>query len=105
MMTLSRIINNEKYLGDVLAQKYYIKDPIQHIMVRNKGIITQYYIKDHHPAIIDRQTGETVKKIAALRDNHNGTTQYPFYGLLKCPICGADICCSKESIAIYRDLW
>ena len=90
-MTLSRIINNEKYLGDVLAQKYYIKDPIQHIMVRNKGIITQYYIKDHHQAIIDRQTGETVKKIAALRDNHNGTTQYPFYGLLKCPICGADM--------------
>ena len=90
-MTLSRIINNEKYLGDVLAQKYYIKDPIQHIMVRNKGIITQYYIKDHHPAIIDRQTGETVKKIAALRDNHNGTTQYPFYGLLKCPICGVDM--------------
>ena len=90
-MTISRIINNEKYLGDVLAQKYYIKDPIQHVMVRNKGIITQYYIKDHHPAIIDRETGEIVKKVAALRDNHNGTTQYPFYGLLKCPLCGANM--------------
>ena len=90
-MTISRILNSEKYIGDVLIQKYYIKDPIQHVMVRNRGVIRQYYIRDHHPAIIDRETGETVKKVAALRDNHNGTTQYPFYGLLKCPLCGANM--------------
>lgn len=90
-MTVSRILSSEKYLGDVLIQKFYIKDPIKHVMVRNKGTITQYYIKDHHPAIIDRETGEIAKKVAALRDNHNGTTQYPFYGLLKCPFCGENM--------------
>lgn len=90
-MTVSRILNSEKYLGDVLIQKYYIKDPIRHIRVRNQGQVKQYYIRDHHPAIIDRTTAAMVKKVAALRDNHNGTTQYPFYGLLKCPICGANM--------------
>lgn len=90
-MTVSRILSSEKYQGDVLIQKYYIKDPIKHVMVRNKGVVNQYYIEDHHPAIIDRETAEIAKKVAALRDNHNGTTQYPFYGLLKCPFCGENM--------------
>ena len=89
--TISRILSSEKYMGDVLLMKYYVKDPIQHIRVRNKGVVKQYYIKDHHPAIIDRETAEMAKKVAALRDNHNGTTQYPFYGLLKCPLCGENM--------------
>ena len=89
---LSKILHNEKYVGDVLFQKYYIVDPIQHVQVRNdQAKVKQYYIRNHHPAIISRNTAEMASMVMALKDYHSGTSQYPFYGFLKCPYCGANM--------------
>ena len=54
--SISRIIKNEKYVGDLLGQKYYVVDPLSHKRSLNYGEKEQYYVKDHHIGIIDRDT-------------------------------------------------
>ena len=57
------IIKNEKYAGNALLQKKYVKDHLSKKLVRNNGILTQYYVEGTHPAIIDIKTFETAQKI------------------------------------------
>ena len=54
--TVRRILKNEKYKGDVLQGKTYTTDPITHKRVINMGEENQYYIKEHHTAIIGART-------------------------------------------------
>ena len=90
--TISDILHNEKYIGDVRMQKTYVADPIQHIKVENREAkLKQYYKENHHEAIIDRRTYQMAQEIAAMMDGHRGTRQYPYYGFLKCPICGENM--------------
>ena len=49
---IRRILKNEKYKGDVLQGKTYTTDHITHKRVVNMGEENQYYIKEHHQAII-----------------------------------------------------
>ena len=49
---IQRILQNEKYMGDVLVQKTYTADFIEGKVKKNNGELPQYYIKDNHPAII-----------------------------------------------------
>ena len=50
-----RILQNEKYAGDVLLQKTYTVDFLEGKVKKNNGELPQYYIKDNHPAIIPRE--------------------------------------------------
>ncbi|MCR4586590.1 MAG: recombinase family protein [Lachnospiraceae bacterium] len=50
--TISSILTNEKYKGDALCQKCYIKDFLSHKPVKNNGEVPQYYVENHHEAII-----------------------------------------------------
>ena len=52
---IQRILQNEKYAGDVLLQKTYTADFIEGKVKKNNGELPQYYIKDNHPAIIPRE--------------------------------------------------
>lgn len=89
---MASMLHNEKYVGDLRMQKSYISDPIQHIKVDNRDAkLKQYYVENHHPAIVDRTTYQMVQMISTMRDMHRGAGQYPFYGFLKCPICGANM--------------
>ena len=86
---VSEMLHNERYIGDLRMQKSYISDPIQHTQVSNRDAkVRQYYKENHHVAIIDRESYQMAQTIAALKDMHRGTSQYPYYGFLKCPICG-----------------
>ena len=49
------VLENEKRCGDVLAQKTYTFDCIEHIVRKNDRIIPQYYAIDQHPAIVSRE--------------------------------------------------
>ena len=90
--SMATLLHNEKYVGDLRMQKSYISDPIQHVKVNNKDAkLKQYYVENHHSAIVPRETYEMVQMVSAMRDMHRGATQYPFYGFLKCPICGANM--------------
>lgn len=52
--TVFNVLRNEKYAGDLMMQKTYTESFLTHKSVPNKGEYPQYFLKDHHPAIIDR---------------------------------------------------
>ena len=56
--TVKNILRNEKYCGDVLMQKTYTVDCLTHKSKKNEGEVEQYFIPDHHPAIVDREIWE-----------------------------------------------
>lgn len=57
------IFDNEKRCGDVLAQKTYTFDCIEHIVRKNNRNVPQYYGVDQHPAIISRKEFYLAQKI------------------------------------------
>lgn len=86
------ILTNEKYAGDVLIQKRYTEDHINHRQMINDGSeIPAYYVRDHHEPIVGRKTFERVQKIIALRNNIGVGRQYPLGGRLHCPYCGSTL--------------
>ena len=52
---IRRILQNEKYAGDVLLQKTYTSDFLEGKVKKNNGELPQYYIQNNHPAIIPRE--------------------------------------------------
>ena len=53
--SVKNILRNEKYCGDVLMQKTYTVDCLTHKTKKNEGEVEQYFIPDHHPAIVERE--------------------------------------------------
>lgn len=67
--SIQRILQNEKYMGDVLLQKTYTADFIEGKVKKNNGELTQYYLRDHHPAIIPRETFFRIQEEIARRNS------------------------------------
>ena len=89
--SVSDILKNEVYIGDILLQKFRTVDHLSHRIVRNDATeVPSYYITGHHPAIISRKTFDRVQRIQAMRCRNGQIPQYP-YGVLdiRCPLCGA----------------
>lgn len=84
------IIRNERYTGDVLIQKTYTEDYLTHKIRKNTGEVTQYLVRDHHPAIISRELFEEVKKLweSGSGINKEMYGQHAFSGRLICGCCG-----------------
>ena len=57
--TISKILNNEKYLGDVILGKTQIRDGVQ---VENVDADTKTVMSGHHPAIISKDLFDLVQK-------------------------------------------
>lgn len=89
--TINNILKNEKYIGDLVMQKYYTVDHLTHHRVRNDGTLVPIYtIPDHHKAIISREQFRRVQQIMAIRlSGKYGLCQYPFGDRLFCPYCGS----------------
>ena len=94
--TVRRILKNEKYKGDVLQGKTYTTDPITHKRVINMGEENQYYIKEHHTAIIEPELFDKVQQILEKRAGSrskgkrrgNYSRKYPFSSRIYCGFCG-----------------
>jgi hypothetical protein len=56
--TISKILNNEKYLGDVVLGKTQVRDGVQ---VENTDADTKTVMRSHHPAIISKDLFELVQ--------------------------------------------
>lgn len=56
--TIRSILKNEKYKGDALLQKSYTVDFLTKKRVKNEGEVTQYYVEENHPAIIEPRCGK-----------------------------------------------
>ena len=62
------ILSNEKYCGDVLMQKTFIKDCLSKKAVRNTGQLPMYLVQNNHPAIVSRADYQTVQAELARRN-------------------------------------
>jgi DNA invertase Pin-like site-specific DNA recombinase len=90
---ISRIISLERYCGDVLLQKTYTPDFLSHRSVKNDGQKPQYMVRDHHPAIIDRELFESVQIVRSInsarcKNRSKEKTLYAFSSRLTCAHCG-----------------
>lgn len=57
--TISKLLTNEKYVGDVILGKTQVVDGVQ---VKSFDAESQVCMKDHHPAIIPRELFDAVQK-------------------------------------------
>lgn len=55
---IARIVQLERYAGDVRMAKTYTEDYKSHRTLVNRGERDQYYVKNHHPAIVGRELME-----------------------------------------------
>ena len=60
--TISKILKNEKYTGDVILQKTFVSDVFSGKQIRNVGQLNRYMIHDHHTAVVRRGMFEAVNK-------------------------------------------
>lgn len=92
--TINNILTNEKYTGDALLQKTYTDGHFKRH--KNKGEKEQYFIENHHEAIISRDVFLAVSKLLEQRrldkNIKKGSTKYQnryvFSGKIKCSECG-----------------
>ena len=97
--SITRIIRNEKYVGDLLGQKYYVESPITHKRCLNYGEKEQYYVKDHHKGIITREVWDKAQAILSKRNakaipngrQHKTThsLKYDFSSKIVCGFCNS----------------
>ncbi len=109
--TVRGILFNEKYVGDAILQKSYTDCQFnRHI---NRGEKDQYYIENHHKAIISREDFESAAAMIHQHgkeksvDKRKYSNRYPFSGKIICSNCGSTFkrrthskyiawCCSKH---------
>ena len=65
--SIKSILTNEKYCGDVLLQKTFRTDVISKKVIKYVGQMAQYYMPDHHEAIVSREQYNAVKAEMARR--------------------------------------
>ncbi|KRQ86777.1 Recombinase [Caloramator mitchellensis] len=86
------ILKNEKYTGNALLQKKYVKDHLTKALVRNTGYLPKYYAEETHPAIIDLETFQKAQEILEERRLRYSSLKEPsshiFSGKIICSICG-----------------
>ena len=92
--TIVGILTNEKLIGDMCLQKYFVTDHLTKRKKKNNGELPQYYVKGSHEGIIDREAFEAVRAEMArrtLKYKHPVTKPEgsEFTGLITCGRCGA----------------
>ena len=111
------IIKNEKYKGDILLGKTFTTDPISKRRLANMGEEEQYYIRDHHEAIVSREVWDEAERIRLKRatnkvvettgNRERYTRQYAFSSICECAFCGHKLTRrTRHSSSIYeKPVW
>lgn len=89
-----RILRNEKHAGDLLQKKNVTPDYLNHKKVPNRGQEDQIMLRDHHEAIVDRETWDAVQRELARRGAEQGdkskySNRYWCSGKIRCGVCGS----------------
>ena len=66
--SIQRILQNEKYCGDVLMQKTFRQDFINRKAIKNTGQLPMYLIENHHEGIVSREKYDAVQAEKARRN-------------------------------------
>ena len=93
--TVRRMLQNEKYQGDLLLQKYYTVSFLTGECARNEGALDQYFVADAHEGIVSREEWEAVQQERARRLAYREEYQLkklentnPFFNRIRCAACG-----------------
>lgn len=99
--TIESILTNEKYKGDAVLNKTYIRDCLSKKVMINNGERPKYYVENNHPAIIDsgtfgrvqeemaRRSGKRkVKQVGTKTEQGRYSSKYALTELLICGQCG-----------------
>lgn len=89
-----KILQNEKYVGDLIQKKAYTPDYLTHEKKANHGAEERVILRNHHEPIIDRDLWDTVQGELRKRNRHREheaghSNRYIFSGKIKCGACGA----------------
>ena len=95
--TVISILKNEKYMGDLLLQKNYVKDFLTKKEVVNDGALPQYYVENAHDPIVPKEIFSRVQGEIIRRERiyeESGTKSLPssrrsLFGQVKCGNCSA----------------
>lgn len=90
MSGIKYMITNERYVGDMLMQKFYTPQILPLRSRPNKGELPMYYAENTHEPIISRELFEAVKRVKAERDKNfpNTHTEKVFLqGRVRCRCC------------------
>ena len=95
--SIQAILTNEKYCGDAILQKTVTIDCITKTRRKNTGEAPMYYVRDNHPAIIDRDkfnriqtemVSRTTKRPQSNKTTLTAQGKYSKYALTDVMICG-----------------
>ena len=97
-----RILQNEKYMGDVLLQKTFTASFLEGRQRKNNGELPKYYIENNHPAIVSKEVFHRVQEEIARRNSKKPaakkkaktnrgrfTSKYALSERLVCGECGS----------------
>lgn len=92
--TIIGIVKNERYIGDCLFQKTYTDS--QFNRKANYGEKDQYYVENHHEAIVSKETYKAANDVINQRRKEKGIIsesskylkRYPLSGKVICGECG-----------------
>lgn len=96
-----RILNNEKYVGDLVQKKTFTPDFLNHEKKYNRGEEAFVIIKNHHEPIVSRELFDAAQARMATRTRESSkvghSNRYCFSGKIVCGRCG------ERYVARYRN--
>lgn len=112
-ITIHGILNNEKYTGNMLLQKWYVSDFITKVCKHNHGEVAQYWIEDTHEPIITNEIYERAQTEIARRSKlyggHNKGVKKDvrlFNQLIRCSHCHKRLNYKRYTgNGTIRDMW
>ena len=89
-LNITSILTNEKYKGDALLQKGYVENYLDHTVKKNNGVLTQYYVENSHPGIINKEEWNLVQEELTSRERfrYSYSSSNPYSSRLICGCCG-----------------
>lgn len=91
--SIIKILNNEKYMGDLVQKKSYTPDFLTHAKQTNRGEVPFIRIENHHEPIISREIWNLAQERLRQNNKHRAgegghSNRYVFSGKIKCGQCG-----------------
>lgn len=115
--TISGIITNEKYKGDILFGKTVTIDPIEKKRIKNQGQGDQYYFENHHEPIVSREIWEQANQLYKIRceeakkkpqcQGQLFVGKFAMSGKIKCACCNGIFTrrSHMNTSKTYKDVW
>ncbi|MGM9880754.1 MAG: recombinase family protein [Bacilli bacterium] len=87
---IASILSNEKYCGDMICQKTYTPNFLDHAPKKNNGELAKYLTVDHHEGIISREIFSYVQFLKEIKKEQSviqNNLYTPISGLIICNYC------------------